>query len=116
MNIIETKKFVTGVVCLGVIALWGCASRVPLTKEIIKEYNLSGSDIKKLQLYVSGGILLEQEQTTIDKNVDFTCSLKKVEDRYIKRIFFKELPVWRHPWNRTGYPWPLSRRINLFLL
>jgi hypothetical protein len=75
---------------LAMLALVGCSSQVPLTKALIKEYNISNSDVKRLQLYVSDDILLEQEVTTIAKDVDSTHSLKKVEDRYIKQIVFKK--------------------------
>jgi len=57
----------------------------------MKEYSLSSRDIRRLQFYVSDGILLEQEVTNIGKNVeDSTYSLKTTEDTYIKRIVFKK--------------------------
>jgi hypothetical protein len=67
----------------------GCASRVPLTRALIREYNLTYADIKRLQLYISDDILLEQEAKNINKDIDQTHSLKKVEDQYIKRVYFK---------------------------
>jgi len=74
---------------LGVTALIGCSSRVPLTKGLIKDYGLSVRDMTRLQLYISGGILLEKRMTVIDKNIDASdYSLKKVEDYYVKQVFF----------------------------
>jgi hypothetical protein len=71
-----------------VLTFSGCASRIPLTKALIKEYNLTFNDIKRLQLYISDDIILEQEATSVNKDIDQTHSLKKVEDQYIRRIFF----------------------------
>ncbi|MCU0608439.1 MAG: hypothetical protein MUF22_01560 [Chitinispirillaceae bacterium] len=69
----------------------GCASRVPLTTGLIREYGLSGSDITKLQLYVSDGLLLEKRITTIDQNIDSSSyGLKKVEDYYVKQVYVKK--------------------------
>jgi len=69
--------------------LFGCSSRVPLTKGLIKDYGLSINDITRLQLYVSDDILLEKHQKKIDKNIDSTdYSLKKVEDYYVNQILF----------------------------
>ncbi len=82
-------RFFAVVSGVGLMGLVGCSSQVALTRSIIKEYGLGSEDIKKLQLYVSDGILLEQEVTKIDKDIDETHSLKKVEDRYIKQICFK---------------------------
>ena len=70
--------------------LAGCASQVPLTPAVIREYKLSDQDIKKLQLYVSDGLLLEQENTRVDKDIDSTHSLKTTEDNYVKQIYFKK--------------------------
>ncbi len=68
----------------------GCSSHVALTTGLIKEYGLSSSDIPKLQLYISDGILMEKHITKIDKNIDAeSYGLKKVEDYYIKQIYFK---------------------------
>ena len=72
-----------------VIILSGCASRIPLTKSLIREYNLNYSDIKRLQLYISDDLLLEQEAKSVNKDIDHTHSLMKVEDQYIKRVYFK---------------------------
>ena len=70
--------------------LLGCSSRVALTSALIKEYGVSTSDITKLQLYVSDGILMEKRFTKIDKNIDSSSyGLKKVEDYYVKQIYFK---------------------------
>jgi hypothetical protein len=71
------------------LLLSSCASRIPLTKALIREYNLTYSDIKRLQLYISDDILLEQEAKSVNKDIDQTHSLKKVEDQYIKRVYFK---------------------------
>jgi hypothetical protein len=69
----------------------GCSSRVPLTKGLIREYGLSSRDIPKLQLYISDGILLEKHMMKVDKNIDSTSyALKKVEDYYVKQIYFKK--------------------------
>lgn len=71
--------------------LTGCSSRVPFTKALIKEYDLSSGDIRRLQFYISDPILLEQEVMMVGKNVeDSTYSLKTVEDHYIKRVIFKK--------------------------
>jgi hypothetical protein len=69
--------------------LFSCASRVPLTRQLIKEYNLSYNDIKLLQLYISDDIILEQESKSINKDIDKSYSLKKIEQQYLKRIYFK---------------------------
>jgi len=74
---------------LGMAALFGCSSRVPLTKGLVREYGLSVRDMTKVQLYVSGGILLEKRAKFVDKNIDQSdYSLKKVEDYYVKQIYF----------------------------
>jgi len=71
------------------MAVAGCSSHVPLTKGLLKDYGLSVNDIPKLQLFVSDGILLEKHAIKIDKNIDATdYSLKKVEDYYVKQIYF----------------------------
>jgi hypothetical protein len=70
--------------------LFGCSPHVALTTALIREYGLSSSDIPKLQLYVSDGILMEKRITKIDKNIDSSSyGLKKVEDYYVKQIYFK---------------------------
>jgi hypothetical protein len=81
-------------VIITALLIFGCSSRVPLTKGLIKDYGLSINDITKLQLYVSDDILLEKHQKKIDKNIDSTdYSLKKVEDYYVNQIIFaKETP------------------------
>ncbi len=84
-----TRYFAIAVFLAGVVLFSGCASRVPLTKALVKEYNLSYTDIKRLQLYISDDILLEKEAESVNKDIDQSHSLKKVEDRYIKRIYFK---------------------------
>ena len=78
------------VLLIATVALLGCSSHVALTTALIKEYGLSANDIPKLQLYVSDGILLEKRITKIDKNIDSSSyGLKKVEDYYVKQIYFK---------------------------
>jgi len=73
------------------LSMLGCSSRVPLTRGLIKDYGLSSSDIPKLQLYISDGILLEKRMMKIDKNIDSTnYGLKKVEDYYVKQTYFKK--------------------------
>ena len=80
-------RHIIPLLCL--LALFGCSSRVALTKGLIKDYGLSVRDMTKLQLYVSGGILLEKRVKVIDKNIDQTdYSLKKVEDYYVKQVYF----------------------------
>lgn len=77
--------------CILCTILLGCiSSHVALTKELLSEYNLTSNDIKRLQLQLSDGILLEEETRSVDKDVDETHSLKKVEDRHIKQIVFKK--------------------------
>ncbi|HEX7511141.1 MAG TPA: hypothetical protein VF335_07575, partial [Chitinivibrionales bacterium] len=77
------------ILVIGVALLCGCSSRVALTKGLIKDYGLSVRDMTRLQLYISGGILLEKRMTVIDKNIDASdYSLKKVEDYYVKQVFF----------------------------
>jgi hypothetical protein len=71
------------------MVLLGCSSQVPLTKSLIREYKLTQTDIQRLQLYVSEGILLEQEATTVNKDVDATHALKTVKDSYVKQVYFK---------------------------
>lgn len=84
-----SRTFLIRILLLGAAAFAaGCASRVPLTKALISEYQLEPGDVTRLQLYVSDDLLLEQQITTIDKNIDSSYSLKKVEDKYIKRIRF----------------------------
>jgi hypothetical protein len=76
---------------IALLLIFGCSSRVPLTKGLIREYGLSSRDIPKLQLYVSDGILLEKHVMKVDKNIDSTSyALKKVEDYYVKQIYFKK--------------------------
>jgi hypothetical protein len=75
---------------LGAALLTGCASRVPLTRALIKEYGLSTADVPQLQFYLSDPLVLEQEATSIDKDIDRTHSLKMVEDQYIKQVEFKK--------------------------
>jgi hypothetical protein len=75
---------------VAIAALLGCSSQVALTTGLIKEYGLSTNDITKLQLFVSEGILMEKRTMKIDKNIDSSnYGLKKVEDYYVKRIYFK---------------------------
>ena len=70
-------------------SMFGCSNQVPLTRGLLRDYGLSSSDIPRLQLYLSDGIVLEKRITTIDKNIDSTSySLKKVEDYYVKQIHF----------------------------
>jgi hypothetical protein len=75
---------------LSFMILSGCSSQVALTPALLREYKLSDQDIKKLQLYISDGLLLEQENTRVDKDIDSTHALKTVEDNYVKQIFFKK--------------------------
>ena len=82
-------SFVTRLFLISLISLLaGCASRVPLTRALIREYQLSDNDVTRLQLYVSDDLLLEQQITRVDKNIDSSYSLKKVEDKFIKRVRF----------------------------
>jgi hypothetical protein len=77
------------VVLVAISSLLGCSPHVALTTGLIKEYGLSTNDITKLQLFVSDGILMEKHMTKIDKNIDSSSyGLKKVEDYYVKRIYF----------------------------
>ena len=69
--------------------LAGCSSRALFARALIKEYRLTDAEIKQLQFYVSDGILLEQEATSVDKDIDRTHSLIEMEDRYIRRICFR---------------------------
>jgi hypothetical protein len=79
------------VLFIALLLMLGCSSRVPLTKGLIQDYGLSSRDIPKLQLYISDGILLEKHLMKIDKNIDSTnYALKKVEDYYVKQIYFKK--------------------------
>jgi hypothetical protein len=84
-----TRYGIPAVFLAAAVLFSGCASRIPLTKALIREYNLSYADIKRLQLYTSDDILLEQEARNVNKDIDQTHSLKKVEDQYIKRVYFK---------------------------
>jgi hypothetical protein len=84
----ETRFFLQTLILAAAILFSGCASRVPLTRALIKEYNLTYNDIKRLQLYISDDILFEQEAKNVNKDIDQTHSLKKVEDQYIKRVYF----------------------------
>jgi len=82
-------RFLIPFIC--VFFMFGCASRVPLTKGLIRDYGLSSADIPRLQLYISDGILLEKRLTKIDKNIDSTSyGLIKVEDYYVKQLYFKK--------------------------
>ena len=79
------------VLFIALLLMLECSSRVPLTKGLIREYGLSSRDIPKLQLYISDGILLEKHMMKVDKNIDSTSyALKKVEDYYVKQIYFKK--------------------------
>jgi hypothetical protein len=80
------KFFILFLICF----LFGCSSHVPLTRKLIRDYDLTIRDVTQLQLYLSDGILLEQQTMTIDKNIDEKYALKKVEDHYIKQIYFKK--------------------------
>jgi hypothetical protein len=81
-------RFLIPFIC--VFFIFGCASRVPLTKGLIRDYGLSSGDITRLQLYISDGILLEKRTAKIDKNIDSASfALKKVEDYYVKQLYFK---------------------------
>jgi hypothetical protein len=75
----------------GVLFLTGCSSTIPYSKALIDEYKLTPSETKQLQFFISDGVLLEREQMSIDKDIDESYSLKKVEDRYIKQIKFRRL-------------------------
>jgi len=60
-------------------------------KGLIREYGLSSRTFSKLQLYISDGILLEKHMMKVDKKHRFTSyALKKVEDYYVKQIYFKK--------------------------
>lgn len=86
----SSKRYCLQTAILSAAVLFsGCASRVPLTRALIREYNLTYADIKRLQLYISDDILFEQEAKNVNKDIDQTHSLKKVEDQYIKRVYFK---------------------------
>ncbi len=79
------------IIMIFVLLIAGCSSRIPFTKALIDEYKLSPNETKRLQFYVSHSMLFEREQTSIDKDIDETYALKKVEDRYIKQIEFRRM-------------------------
>jgi len=86
-------KILYPLICLFIpyfLLLAGCSPHVALTPALIKEYQLKNSDIKKLQLYLSDGILLEQEATIIDKEIDESHALKTTQDSYVNQIHFKK--------------------------
>ena len=84
------NRFLILACSLSIVALSGCSSRVPFTKVLISEYQLTPSDQKSVQYFISDDLLLEQNLTQIDKNVDNLHSLKKTEDHYVKQIYFKQ--------------------------
>ena len=79
------------VIVAALFCMVGCSSSVPFTKALMKEYNLTSKEMRQLQFYISDDIILEREQTSVDKNIDETYALKKVEDKYISQIKFERL-------------------------
>jgi len=72
------------------LILISCSSRKPLTRNLINEYNLNEAGLKKIQLYLSDHLRLEREIANVDKNIEPTHSLLKIEDRFIEQINFKK--------------------------
>lgn len=69
----KIAKILFGCFLLHIILLFGCATidqranLVPFSKQLISKYNLSEDDLKKIQYYVSGPIILERRITTADQ-------------------------------------------------
>lgn len=83
-------NFVYAVLPILIVFSSGCSPKRPFTQSLIKEYDLTPDEIKRLQFYVSNGLLLERESMNIDKDInDEKHSLNKVEDKYIKQIYFR---------------------------
>ena len=72
------------------LILISCSSQRPLTRDLISEYNLDKAGLKKLQLYLSNHLRLEREVANVDKNIQPSHSLLKIEDRLIEQINFKK--------------------------
>jgi hypothetical protein len=89
-NCRRTTAWILNLTAVGAIVIMaGCSSRVPLTRAVIKEYNLTNNDVTRLQLYTSDGLLLEKQVMKVDKDIDTKYALKKVEDHYIEQIYVK---------------------------
>ena len=75
---------------LTIFLISNCANYKPFTKSMIKEYALSAQDLKSIQYYISDQVILTREVVALDKEVTGRHSLKKVEDKFIEEIVFKE--------------------------
>lgn len=87
----ETVKSVLSVIGVLLLSLAGCSPRVALSTALMKEYRLANADLLQLQFYLSDGLLLEQEVTTINKDIDPSHSLSTLQDSRIKQVYFKKL-------------------------
>lgn len=72
------------------LTIISCSSRRPLTRDLINEYNLNEAGLKKIQCYLSDHLRLEREVANVDKNIEPSHSLLRVEDRFIDQINFKK--------------------------
>lgn len=76
--------------CL-ILSLTGCSPRQVLSSGLLKEYGLANANLSKLQLFLSDDLLLEQEATTINKDINESHSLQTVQDSRVKQVYFKKL-------------------------
>jgi hypothetical protein len=67
----------------------GCASRTPLTQGLIDKYALTGSELKKVQYYLSEAIEIERVATVQDSRVVTAGhTLRSEHGRLLKSILF----------------------------
>lgn len=67
-----------------------CVTYKPFTKSMINEYNLTSEDMKGIQYFISDEVILNREMVAHDKEVTGKHTLKKVKDKLIEEIIFKE--------------------------
>jgi hypothetical protein len=72
---------------VGVSILASCGIKVPMTKQIKDEYNLTNENMKKVQFYVSSEIILarssQQGSATTNSDGTLVASSSKISDRII---------------------------------
>lgn len=80
------------IVAIAVLAVsWagGCTKTVPLTSDLISEYELSPLDLKQLQYYVSDAVVMAREVTKSEAKRE-DSGLKWKKDKYVHEVIIKK--------------------------
>jgi hypothetical protein len=82
------KKMRIVIVIMSVIILGSCATKVPYTPEIKKEFDLTSDNLKKVQFYSSRTIILERSDkqeivSTTGKDGQLLASEKSTSERIV---------------------------------